>query len=172
MNSDRKVEDSYPEDVDTLISTLHGLGVQLGGSAASLGFNSDSAAGTSSRTMHTAGFTSNFSLETRAAELEVGDPPLPAFLTETNVAEALRKANSLHMQRYGQPSVISPYFASPVFEVDAGRPATSGENFGRLTPFDFHPSLGHSGHGSSSVIPTPRELPARFLPGAESLSVL
>jgi hypothetical protein len=172
MNSDRKGEDFYPEDVDTLISTLHGLGVQLGGPAAPLGFNSDSAMGTGSRTTHTAGFTSNFSLETRAAELEVGDPPLPVCLTESNVAEALRKADSLHMQRYGQPSVLSPYFASPLFEVDAGRPVTSGENVGRLAPFDFHPSLGHSGHGASSVIPTPRELPARFLPGAESLSVL
>ncbi len=43
---------------------------------------------------------------------------------------------------------------------------------GRLSALDFHPSLGHSGHGASTVLPSPRELPPRFLPGQESSSVL
>jgi hypothetical protein len=33
------------------------------------------------------------------------------------------------------------------------------------TLLDFHPSLGHSGHGAATVLPSPRELPPRFLPG-------
>ncbi len=97
MKSDRKVEDSSHEDVDALIFNLHELWVQIGGSAALLGPNNDSAMGARSPTAPTADFTSNFSLETRVDELEVGNPPLPAFLAESNVAEALRKANSLHM---------------------------------------------------------------------------
>ena len=41
---------------------------------------------------------------------DLGDPPLPDFLAEHHVREALRRANSLHMQRHGNPAVFSPRF--------------------------------------------------------------
>jgi hypothetical protein len=53
--------------------------------------------------------TSNDSLEQNVAP-----PPLPSFLTNHNVAESLRTANALHMQRYGSPAVLSTRFAPTV----------------------------------------------------------
>jgi hypothetical protein len=43
-------------------------------------------------------------------------------------------------------------------------------SFGKMRQVMY--SLGHSGHGASTVLPTPRELRQRFLPGQESASVL
>jgi hypothetical protein len=57
------------------------------------------------------------------------------------VAEALRWANSLHMQRVGHPAVLSTRF-DPAFVSDGG--AAFEEASARLNALDFHPSLGPS----------------------------
>jgi hypothetical protein len=106
--------------------------------------------------------------------VEHGDPQLPAFLAEHNVAEALMRANTLHMQRHGAHAVASPRFVSHAGDLGSlsGRFAPFHGEGAPLSAYDFHPSLGHSGHGASTVLPTPRELLQRFLPGQESASVL
>jgi hypothetical protein len=106
--------------------------------------------------------------------LEHGDPPLPAFLAEHNVAEALMRANTLYLQRHGTHAVGSPRFVPHVADVgfSSSRFAPFSGEVGSLSALDFHPSLGHSGHGATSVLPTPGTLPQRFIPGQESSSVL
>ena len=81
---------------------------------------------------------------------DIGDPPLPDFLAEHNVADALRRANSLHTQRHGNLAVFFPRF-----DLHAGGLQTDGNfpfggNGERFSPLDFHPSLGHSGHGAAT----------------------
>jgi hypothetical protein len=41
---------------------------------------------------------------------DIGDPPLPEFLADHNVADVLRRANSLHAQRHGNLAVFFPRF--------------------------------------------------------------
>jgi hypothetical protein len=66
---------------------------------------------------------------------------MPAFLADHNVAEALRRANALHMQRFGQPAVLSTRF-DPAFS-HGGVTDFGGISEG-LNSLDFHPSLGPS----------------------------
>ncbi len=92
----------------------------------------------------------------------------PAFLAEHNVVKAIRRANSLHMQRAGHPAVLSTRF-DPASVSGGG--AAFEEAPVRLNALDFHPSLGPSGYESSSV-PESRDLPPRFVAGQEFSSVL
>ena len=75
-----------------------------------------------------------------SSEQNVGSSPLlPAFLAEHNVAEALRRANLLHMQRVGYPAVLSTRFDPALV---SGGGAAFEETSTRLNALDFHPSLG------------------------------
>ncbi len=86
----------------------------------------------------------------------------PAFLDEHNVAEALRRANTLHTQRVGHPAVLQTRF-TPTGSI-GGSTAFSWE--GHLHSLDLLPSPGLilSGQESSSVEPKEVDpLPSKFL---------
>ena len=72
---------------------------------------------------------------------------LPVFLDEHNVAEALRRANTLHAQRVGHPAVLQTRFA-PTGNI-GGSTAFSWE--GHLHSLDLLPSPGLTLQESSSV---------------------
>jgi hypothetical protein len=58
---------------------------------------------------HPDGILDNFGRPTVTSELEF-PTSLPAFLSDHNVADSLRRADALHMQRGGQPSVFASTF--------------------------------------------------------------
>ena len=178
MDSAGKITDTPSEDVDILLASITDqmASIQL---QLNPGPSTNTTASTRERPTgditQGSGNTSNFPVGRFVDEtLEHGDPPLPDFLAEHNVGDALVRANTLHMQRHGTHAVASPRFVPHV--VDAGSvPGRFAPFHGEgppLSAYDFHPSLGHSGHGASTVLPTPRELPQRFIPGQESASVL
>jgi hypothetical protein len=87
------------------------------------------------------------------------------------VAEALRRANTLHMQRVGHPAVLQTRFA-PTGSI-GGSTAFSWE--GHLHSLDLLPSPGlvPPGQESSSVEPKVVDpLQSKFLPGQATESVL
>jgi hypothetical protein len=178
MDSAAKITDTTLEDVDTLLTSINGqmASIQLQPNPEP---NTNTTARTSERPTggltQCADNTSIFPIGRFIDEtFEHGDPPLPDFLGEHNVGEALMSANTLHMQRHGTHAVASLRFAPHVGDVGSisGRFAPFHGEGAPLSVYDFHPSLGHSGHGAFTVLPTPRELPQRFIPGQESASIL
>jgi hypothetical protein len=102
--------------------------------------------------------------------------PLPDFLSETHLRAALHRAVNVHSQE-AISDEAPPYPFFPHL-----RPVSLGErDFGPLSARDFHPSLRHAASPYlSSSVPLPSQehapessgIPARFVPGNESESVL
>ena len=106
----------------------------------------------------------------RPSSSSVGDEgflPLPGFLADSQVRMAIRQAAVLHNQ--GQLPDASPSHVSPPF---AQHPRFQREReMGAHVALDFHPSLGPSGHPTSTYVPlSPAHLYPRD-PVSESLGI-
>ena len=171
MDSTGKPTETNLDDVDSLLTNINdqmaALQLNLEPSTSTNAHTASSEGPTGDPTQDSAN-TSKVSDGGRFVDetLSHGDPPLPSFLAEHNVGEALMRANTLYAQRHGTYAVTSPRFVPHVVDGGpiSGRFAPFHGEGAPLSAYDFHPSLGHSGHGASTVLPTPRELPQRFLP--------
>jgi hypothetical protein len=117
MDSNGDTPDTSRGEVNTLISTISGQMTSI-----QLQLNQGTSNNTNIRgSPRPAGLASNGEITSTSSvgrfvdeNLEHGDPPLPAFLAEHNVAEALMRANTLHLQRHGTHAVDSPRFVPHV----------------------------------------------------------
>ncbi len=163
MSSDNKAEISI-DDVEVLMSNLQRQFAQHPASPPIAGTEEQPVSALGTVFAHTMEITSNLSSEENAGST----PLLPSFLAEHNVAEAIRRANLLYIQRVGHPAVFSSRF-DPAFLQGGG--TAFGETAERLNSLDFHPSFGPSGYESFPGEEA-RDLPPRFASGQESASVL